>query len=102
VIASSVPTPSVESTNTSASPGGCYQIRYTVQADDTLASIAEQFSVSKDELIASNHLQTASIHPGMALIIPACNFTPTGVVTRSTTLTPAIHSATSSPEATRY
>jgi LysM repeat protein len=104
VIVSSVPTPSLESTNTSISPVGCYLVRYTVQAEDTLASIAEQFSLSKNEIITSNNLKTESIHTGITLMIPTCNFTPTGaaIETLPTTLTPVISSTTSSPEATRY
>jgi LysM repeat protein len=96
VIGAPVSTPSLESTNTTVSSENCHGVPYTVQADDTLSDIAAQFSVSKDELISQNGLGTETIHRGMVLMIPVCNFTPTNTLspTVTSTLTPVISSAT--------
>lgn len=105
VIVASVPTPSIESTNTTINPKSCDVIQYRVQANDTLASIAYQFSISKDEIVSINRLRTETVNTGMTLKIPACRFTPTGTMwptITTTTFTPLISSATSSPEPNRY
>lgn len=104
VLVSSVPTPSIESTNTTVNPESCDLIQYRVQANDTLASIAYQYSISEDEIVSINNLKAEAIDSGMTLIIPACHFTPTGTLwpTMTTTFTPGISSATSSPRPNRY
>lgn len=105
VIVSPLPTPSIESTSTTISSKNCEHIRYIVQANDTLSSIADQFSIAKDDIISTNDLKTETIDIGMTLIIPVCNFTPTSAVKPTmsmTPLTPVISSATSSPEPNRY
>jgi LysM repeat protein len=105
IIVSPLPTPSIESTSTTISSKNCEHIRYIVQANDTLSSIADQFSRSKEEIISTNDLKTETINIGMMLMIPACNFTPTSVVKPTmsmTVLSPVISSATSSPEPNRY
>jgi LysM repeat protein len=96
VIIAPVSTPSPESTNTIVSSEHCDGILYTVQANDTLSGIAAQFSISKDEIISLNGLKTETIHMGMPLMIPVCNFTPTSTLsaTTTTTYTPVISSAT--------
>ena len=96
VIVAPVSTPSLESTNTSVGSEQCERILYTVQANDTLSGIAAQFSISKDQIITLNDLKTETIHAGMPLILPVCNFTPTSTLspTNTTTNTPVIGSAT--------
>lgn len=86
-----IPTPSGQSTSTKTSFGNCEEIIYQVQENDTLESIAAQFSVSKDKLMAINNLSAESLNPNMDLLIPICNSTPTGTVhpsTLTTTFTP--------------
>jgi LysM repeat protein len=96
VIVAPVSTPSLEATNTMVSSSPCETTLYSVQADDTLSQIAVQFDISKDEIISLNDLTTETIHIGMPLMIPVCNFTPTSTLspTTMTTFTPMISSAT--------
>ena len=97
------PTPSVQntqSTSTGSTQATCEMIIYPVQGEDTLASIAKQFSTSMREIIQLNQLRTAAISPPMELLVPVCNFTPTGTyspVTFTTTHTPLIIATTSTP-----
>lgn len=99
-----VPTPSIQSTSTKINFEHCEMLFYTVQANDTLASIADKFMVSEEELVSLNHMKTDTVNTSMTLMVPACHFTPTSAVrpTTSTTFTPVIGSATSSPEPNRY
>lgn len=86
-----IPTPSGQSTSTEISFQNCEQIIYQVQETDTLESIAAQFSVSKDRIMAINNLAAESLNPNVDLLIPICNSTPTGTVypsTLTTTFTP--------------
>lgn len=96
VIVAPVSTPSLESTNTMVSSEHCAGIVYTVQANETLTSIAAQFSIPINEIISLNGLKTETIHIGMPLMIPVCNFTPTSTLSPTTTITytPVIRSAT--------
>lgn len=49
-------------------------ISYTVQTGDFPGSIAEQFNISVDDLLAANHLTADSvIYPGDTLLIPGTN-----------------------------
>jgi LysM repeat protein len=82
-----VPTPSIESTSTKRVRESCEMRVYTVQGDDTLASIAYRFSVPEDQIIATNQLTSGTVHPTMELMIPICNFTPTGTAAGPTLLT---------------
>ncbi len=95
-----VPTPSAQSTTTRISSQTCAGILYVVQENDTLESIAQRFAVSKEEIMASNNIRTERIHVFMKLMIPVCDFTPTGTVNPtlfSTTYTPSIRPITSTP-----
>ena len=60
-----------------ASLGGGGQpgtIRYTVQAGDTLWSIAQRFNTTVDEIVALNNITNPNlIFPGQVLLIPATN-----------------------------
>jgi hypothetical protein len=95
-----VPTPSSQSTSTKISSQNCEEMSYQVQEKDTLESIATQFSISKDKLMAINHLSAETLSANMELMIPICNSTPTGTVhplTLTTTFTPWFGSTTSTP-----
>jgi LysM repeat protein len=98
-----MPTPSVltaQSTNTNITSEICEMVTYTVQGGDTLASIADRFSVSEDEIITINQLRSETVGPSLELVIPICNSTPTGTVnlaTFTTTYTPIIKPTTSTP-----
>jgi LysM repeat protein len=97
------PTPSrqsAQSTGTKVTLQSCEMIIYPVQKSDTLASLARQFSVSEDTIRELNHLPTNEVRPSMELVIPICNFTPTGTfhpATFTTTYTPLLNASTSTP-----
>jgi len=81
-----VPTPSAPITSTLLSLPECESIRYQVQVGDTLDSIARQFSISKDVLMAYNHLTAESLPAELS--IPMCSVTPlVGLQTPSSTVT---------------
>lgn len=86
-----VPTPSVQLTTASAISTRCGSVIYEVQEFDTLEDIADQFLVSKEEIMAFNNMRSDMIYKSMELGIPQCNITPTDTVhTPTTTLTPNI------------
>lgn len=96
-----IPTPSTYSTSTTITSQACKGRIHAVQENDTLESIAYQFAVSEQEIMAANNLKTETLHTAMELIIPTCNLTPTGTINPKTltrTFTPAIHSTTSTPD----
>ena len=99
----SVPTPSAktaQSTSTEFTAEGCETMLYTVQTNDTLSSVADRFSVSDELIMELNQLHTGAVHQSMELVIPICNFTPTGTVhpaTFTTTYTPMFLPTTSTP-----
>ena len=95
-----IPTPSGQSTSTKISFQNCEKLMYQVQENDTLESIAFQFSVAKDKIMAINNLSTESIKAKKELLIPICTSTPTGTIhpsTLTTTFTPLIGQTTSTP-----
>jgi predicted anti-sigma-YlaC factor YlaD len=95
-----ITTPSGESTSTMVSLQNCVEMRYRVQENDTLESIASQFSVSREQIVAINHLSTESINTNLELLIPVCVSTPTGTIYPATlraTFTPVLGSTTSAP-----
>lgn len=96
-----VPTPSTQSTSTKITFQNCAAVLYTVQENDTLESIAYQFTTSREDLMAANHLNTEMVSIGMELIVPDCHFTPTGTIhpaTLTTTYTPSISPTTFTPD----
>jgi len=98
LIVAPVPTPSTQSTRTKIV--NCTEIFYKVREDDTLESIASQFSASKTEIMSRNQMQTETIHPGMELTVPFCNLTPTGTLyptLMTNTHTPVSNPITSAP-----
>jgi hypothetical protein len=79
---------------------GCALLPYLVQEQDTIAGIAGQFSVSDALLLEINQIEANAVHPGMELLIPLCDFTPTGTshaATFTTTHTPILYLTTSTP-----
>ena len=75
--ASPIPTPSLYLTTTK-DLNGCQQIQYQVRPEDTLESVTLQFSVSKETIMSTNNLQSASIEGLTELTIPICSPTATG------------------------
>jgi spore germination protein YaaH len=95
-----VPTPSIQSIQTTATLQDCARILYHVRRGDTLEGIADQFSVAKKEIMAANHMANEAIDPDMEMLIPLCSFTPTGTVDPTifaTTYTPATRPSVSTP-----
>jgi LysM repeat protein len=97
-----IPTPSLQTTVTLANTvQSCDWIRYEVQPKDTLADIAEQFSIAKDELMEANKLGSETVIAGSELTIPLCNSTPTSTVhppTFTTTITPLTEAISQTPD----
>jgi hypothetical protein len=97
-----VPTPSTQSTSTKVTFQTCQEMLYVVQEHDTLESIADQFSTSKEEIMAANRMITETVNPNMELVVPIfCNFTPTGTInptTHATAYTPSQGPTTSTPD----
>lgn len=93
-----IPVPSTSThltaTNTLGQP--CEQTTYVVQENDTLASIALRFAVSKAELMQANRMNTEVLNTGMWLTIPSCKPTPT-TDTLTRTFTPVLNTITSTP-----
>jgi LysM repeat protein len=95
-----VPTPLVQTVQFTHTAETCEMTLYAVQGSDTLDSLAVRFSVSEAEIMAINGLKTDVIDTPMQLLIPVCNFTPTGTVrpaTFTTTYTPVRNLKTSTP-----
>jgi LysM repeat protein len=96
-----VPTPSSATAQFTNTTESCEMLVYAVQENDTLASIAERFSAAEDEIMAINDLKVGALKPSMELLIPVCNYTPTGTVhpaTLTTTYTPNFRSTASTPD----
>ena len=95
------PTPSAQSTSTRIMSENCEFGFYTIQPNDTLTSIAHQFSTTEEQIMTINHMTTATLLPSMELMVPACNFTPTSTVNAvglTTTYTPTFNSIVSTPD----
>jgi LysM repeat protein len=93
-----IPTPSVQSTTTNVIHQKCEPILYEVRNDDTLESIANQFSISAIEIMEANQLRTGTLIPSMKISIPACTPTPSGKSnTATTTFTPVLGPTTLTP-----
>lgn len=96
-----VPTPSLKSTSTKIARPSCERVIYVVQEDDSLESIAGQFSLTMQEIMAANHLKTETLRTAMEIVIPICDFTPTGTMkptVLATNHTPFIDVTTLTPD----
>jgi len=94
-----VPTPSTQPTSTRIVSQNCEEVRYKVQENDSLDSIADQFSTLKESIMLANEMQTEVVNPAMELIIPICGSTPTGTVNPPTLTThiPSTNPGTTTP-----
>jgi hypothetical protein len=90
--AAPVPTPSILSTTTNAASLDCELISYKVQENDTLQSVASQFSVPPEAITTANHLDGNMLIPSMSLSIPICGQTPGTPRTATITFTPLLTS----------
>jgi hypothetical protein len=96
-----IPTPSTQSTSTKVTFQACEDRLYTVQEIDTLDSIAYKFSTSKEEIMAANSMKSEAVRATTELVIPICNFTPTGTINPAivaTTYTPSKRATTTTPD----
>lgn len=85
-----VPTPSTLTTASLASPT-CEWTLHVVEPGDTLDNIAFQYSVSKQDVMTFNRMESELIDESMELKIPQCNVTPTMTAhLPTTTLTPQL------------
>jgi LysM repeat protein len=70
------PTATPEATQTlspaEATDAACDKLNYTVQADDTLSSISENYNVSMQAIKEYNGMSSDTVYEGLTLIIPLC------------------------------
>ena len=93
-----IPTPSVQTTATNTLQSDCQEVRYIVQQGDTLESIAQHFSASKESILAANNLSGETLIPSKELIVPVCTSTPSGTVHPPTfTITPIYEIISTTP-----
>ncbi|MCI0610678.1 MAG: LysM peptidoglycan-binding domain-containing protein [Anaerolineae bacterium] len=93
-----VPTPSIQLSTASIESPKCEWSLHKVDELDTLDSIAQQYSVSKDEIIIFNKMNSDLIYETMELKIPQCNPTPTVTAHMpTTTLTPILELTIDTP-----
>lgn len=86
------PTPPPAATST-LEPGqatlqACERVIYTVQANDTLSSIATNYAVPQDAIKAYNGLTTDTVFLGMNIVIPLCERAATPGPTPTPTIPP--------------
>jgi LysM domain-containing protein len=95
---SPIPTPSLLLTGTNSNLNNCQKMKYEVQQGDTLERLAQQFSTSIEAISQLNNLQSTNIQPGMKLIVPVCDPTPTRTSrTPTLTITPMLEPITYTP-----
>jgi len=93
-----IPTPSTQYTATNTLQSDCKEVRYVVQPGDTLDSVAQHFSTSKESIIAANRLTSDAINPTEEMIIPFCESTPTSTTHPPTfTITPNFETISTTP-----
>jgi LysM repeat protein len=85
-------TPAPEATSTldavQAEIAACDKVAYTVQANDTLSSIAANYRVSGDAIKSFNGLASDTVFLGMNIWIPLCKRAPTPGPTPTATTPP--------------
>jgi len=87
------PTPSSPPTLIGLTSQGCENIIYVIQVDDTLEGIALQFGISEEIIVEHNNLKREGLSPGMELLFPVCNQTPSrspSTPSNTMTITPLI------------
>jgi|WetSurMetagenome_2_1015567.scaffolds.fasta_scaffold190804_1 hypothetical protein len=93
-----IPTPSTQYTATNTLQNDCKYVQYIIQQGDTLESIAQQFSTSKEAIVSENGLPTNEIHVSQEISIPFCESTPTGTSSAPTfTITPNLEPISTTP-----
>lgn len=93
-----VPTPSIQISATSIEAPKCKWSLHKVNHLDTLETIAYQYSVSKEDIMAFNNMSSDVIYESMEIKIPQCDATPTVAAnTPTTTLTPILELRTDTP-----
>jgi LysM repeat protein len=92
-----IPSTSTQFVGTVTQTQSCEELRYIVEKKDTLASITDKFSITREELLTANSLKTEDLFSGMKLIIPLCNFTPT-INALTITYTPISRPILSTPD----
>jgi hypothetical protein len=95
-----IPTP-FTSTMTAGTQTGfenCTVTSYTVQENDTLASIADRFAIPAEHIRQMNPIRSETLTSGQLLSIPLCNLTPANpTASHTTTFTPVLYSSTTTP-----
>ena len=90
----SQPTPTASPPPTStlspseATEAACEKITYTVQANDTLGAIADNYAVDMQAIISYNGMSGPNIFSGQILIIPLCARQPTAGPSPTPTVPP--------------
>ena len=93
-----VPTPSTQLSTASLASPTCEWTLHKVDAPDTLESIAFEYSVSKQDIMIFNGMDSELIDESMEIKIPQCNVTPTMTAhLPTTTLTPKLDLFTDTP-----
>ena len=93
-----VPTPSTQLSTASLASPTCEWTLHKVEASDSLESIAFQYSVSKQDIMTFNGMDSELIDESMEIKIPHCNVTPTMTAHWPTrTLTPKLDIFTDTP-----
>jgi hypothetical protein len=93
-----IPTPGSQFTATNTLQIDCQDNEYNIQPGDTLAGIAEHFSVSKESILHANDLTNESLISIQKLAIPICESTPTQTIHPPTfTITPILDTASTTP-----
>ena len=95
------PTPSVQTAQFTSTNDTCEMISYPMQENDTFAAIASRFLVSEEALRSANGLPSGEPVFPAQLVIPICNFTPTGTAhpaTFTTTYTPSTLTTMKTPD----
>lgn len=95
-----IPTPFISTMTVGTQTGfeNCTMISYAVEDNDTLAGIADQFSVPAEQIRQINPIRGETLTSGQVLSIPLCNLTPANpTASHTTTFTPVLFSSTTTP-----
>jgi hypothetical protein len=93
-----IPTPSLQSTRTMVTEPQCEPILYEVRENDTLESIANQFSMPVEEIVRMNNIRTGTLNRSEKLTLTVCSLTPSGMQNAvNTTFTPLLGPTTLTP-----